>query len=81
MDLLIRPHILAVGIACQTRMDEGMIEMRIELGDTAFVLTIHLNATQIIIPFVLCTFHDLIEIPSQIVSFQVFSGIFYGNIR
>ena len=55
--------------------------MCIELGRTIGIGALHFNHTQIMIPFCLRLILYLLEIPFCIFGFQIFTCIFYWNIR
>ena len=58
-----------------------VVEVGVELCDAALVYAVHFDASQVVVPFPLGSCYHLVEIPSQVVGLQVFSGIFYGDIR
>ena len=81
VNFLVGSHVFSVDVACQAGMDESVVEVGVELCNAAFVFAVHFDASQVVVPFPLGSCYHLVEIPSQVVGLQVFSGIFYGDIR
>ena len=80
MHLFVGTHVLSVRVACQARMNQGVVEVGVELRDAAFVLPLDLYATQVLVPFPLGTRHDLTEVPAQAVGLKVLTCVLYRDV-
>ena len=81
MDLAVSTTI----VACYVTEDGGcrhrMIEGRIKYGTRVIVVSINRNLTKLVVPGLVGSSHDLLEVPTWDLSLQVGLGIFYTHCR